>query len=62
MKIIYTKLSDQELSDLQPLLKRCNRDVKNFTHSLILAAIRCQKNDRTMIDIDSMGVINNKAK
>jgi hypothetical protein len=62
MKIIYTTLTDEELSDIQPILHRTNRDIKNITHSLLLAAIRCSKNNSSMIDLDHLGIVRNKIK
>lgn len=62
MKVAMVELTENEYEDLKPLLKRTNRNYKNFCQSIVLAAIRAYKNDRQLLDIHHLGIINNKEK
>ena len=57
---VTIKLTDENLKDLEPLLHRTNRDLKNFVHSLVLASIAVSKKGSSMFDIDCIGKVNLK--
>lgn len=60
MKIAVVELTDEEYEDLKPLLKRTNRNYKNFCQSVVLATIRTYKFGTSMFDVDDLGKINPK--